>query len=376
MDLSAFWKSAQPILAGQVRMYLAAGAAAAIGHGYLRPDSAGAVVEIGAGAVSLAAAAGWQVWTDYVQPIIIDQLEILKAKSHAQAAKLKENGIKPVTVTEIAAQSPTMDVAAVTKAIGTLPPAVQANIAGMTGSGVKGSLTALLAILIPIAMAWPGDASAQGRLKLPIDPLHLNGAAAGQSSQPSAVLKNVMSALAKPFQDLANFIAGDADGAANLATLIPSLQDVNGKACWIKMQEAGAVFKAHPVPLTLQIMTDFESFRLLQMTTNDLCSYAPCTVVFSDTSNLVTAVASAAGGAIASSQVPNLTTLCSRIPQIAPQLPKAVTGLDVTAPAAIPPNTTFTMPSTGNPALGAGPVNPTTAPAVTPPVVAPAPAQP
>jgi hypothetical protein len=160
VDLSTFWqKSLEPFLAGQVRIYLAAGAAAAIGHGYLRPDSAGAVVEIGAGAVSLVAAAGWQVWVDYIQPILKDQLEIMKAKSHAQAAKMREAGIKPVTVTEIAAQSPTMDVAAVTKAIGTLPPAVQANIAGMTGSGVKGAL-AVLAILF---LAWPGDASAQTR---------------------------------------------------------------------------------------------------------------------------------------------------------------------------------------------------------------------
>lgn len=191
-------------------------------------------------------------------------------------------------------------------------------------------------------------AMAQKSLKLPIDPLHLNGSVAGQSSQPTAVLADVMSALAKPFQDLADFIAGDADGAATLATVIPNLQDVNGKACWVKMQEAGAVFKAHPVPLTLKVMTDFESIRLLQMTTNDLCSYTPCTVVFSDASNLVTGVASAVGGAMASSlQIPSLTTLCSRIPQIAPQLPAAVTGLTIPTTAAA--TETSSAPATPKP---------------------------
>lgn len=138
----------------------------------------------------------------------------------------------------------------------------------------------------------------------------------------------ILNALSKPFQDLANFIANDADGAATLATQIPQLQDVNGKACWVKMQAAGAVFKAHPVPLTFQVMTDFEAFRLLQMTANDLCTYTPCTVVFSDTANLVTSVASAVGGALTSAMTPqSLTQLCSRIPQLAPQLPQAVTGI-------------------------------------------------
>jgi hypothetical protein len=193
----------------------------------------------------------------------------------------------------------------------------------------------LIIACFPVALLASAPAMAQKSLKLPIDPLHLNGSVAGQSSQPTAVLADVMSALAKPFQDLADFIAGDADGAATLATVIPNLQDVNGKACWVKMQEAGAVFKAHPVPLTLKVMTDFESIRLLQMTTNDLCSYTPCTVVFSDASNLVTGVASAVGGAMASSlQIPSLTTLCSRIPQIAPQLPTAVTGLTIPNTAA------------------------------------------
>lgn len=171
----------------------------------------------------------------------------------------------------------------------------------------------------------------------------------------------ILNALAKPFQDLANFIGADADGAATLATQIPQLQDVNGKACWVKMQAAGAVFKAHPVPLTFQIMTDFEAFRLLQMTANDLCSYTPCTVVFSDTSNLVTAVASAVGGVLTAGLQPqSLTTLCSRIPQLAPQLPTAVTGIVASSPgaasqSAVQPATTSTPATAPTPSASPTP---------------------
>src|ERR1700722_7817486 len=181
-------------------------------------------------------------------------------------------------------------------------------------------LRAIAFLVIATFLAGLDPTSAQVKLKTPAqikqDIDNLNAKATGQPAQPPAVLSDVMSALAKPFQDLADFIAGDADGAATLATQIPNLQDVNGKACWIKMQQASAIFKAHPVPATFKLMTDFEALRLLQMTTNDLCSYTPCTVVSSDASNLVTGVASAIGGAMASAlQIPSLTTLCSRIPQ-------------------------------------------------------------
>jgi hypothetical protein len=178
------------------------------------------------------------------------------------------------------------------------------------------------------------------RVKFPIDPLHLNDVGAGTPSDP---LQGIMSAISKPFQDLANFISSDAAGAAALATVVPGLQDTNGQACWLKMQDAGAVFKAHPVPVTLKIMTDFEAIRLLNMTANNLCSYAPCTVVFADAANLVTSVSSAVGGVTTSGiQIPSLTTLCARIPQISPMLPDAATGLSkmtvtpVVAPAAVP----------------------------------------
>lgn len=140
-------------------------------------------------------------------------------------------------------------------------------------------------------------------------------------------LAGIMSAISKPFKDLADFIAGDAEGAAALSVAIPALQDTNGQACWSKMQAAGAVFKAHPVPITLKVMTDFEALRLLQMTANSLCAYVPCTVVFGDGSNLAVSVASAVGGALTSNAVPSLTQLCARIPQLSPMLGAGVTGV-------------------------------------------------
>jgi hypothetical protein len=388
-------KIMQILAVGAVKKVLIAGGSILSGVGVATGFSAAEY----AGAATAIVAAGYSFWNDYGKAIVLSQLEVMKAKSLAQAQALRLANQPQVTVKQIAEQSSKLTLDDTKAIVATLPHEIQSNISKPTEPAAK--IVALLAILLLGAMAWPGDASAQIRIKTPaqleqdfqalnakVEALNTKvagsavAAVTGQSSQPSAALKNVMSALSKPFQDLADFIAGDADGAASLATLIPNLQDVNGKACWVKMQEASAVFKAHPVPVTLQVMTDFEALRLLQMTTNDLCSYTPCTVVFSDASNLVTGVASAVGGAIASSQVPSLTTLCSRIPQIAPQLPTAVTGLSASAapvPAASPTpaaSQSTPAPSQGNPALGAGPVNPTTAPAVTPPAATPAPAQP
>jgi hypothetical protein len=74
-------------------------------------------------------AAGVAGWREYVRPILTAQLEVLKAKSLAQAAALKAANLPKVTVTQIAAQSPTMEPADVAKAIATLPPEIKANVA-------------------------------------------------------------------------------------------------------------------------------------------------------------------------------------------------------------------------------------------------------
>lgn len=76
--------------------------------------------------VAAAAVAGWR---EYVRPILTAQLEVLKAKSLAQAAALKAANLPKVTVAQIAAQSPTMEAPAVVRAIATLPPEIKANVA-------------------------------------------------------------------------------------------------------------------------------------------------------------------------------------------------------------------------------------------------------
>lgn len=95
---------------------LALGMAAAT-HGWI----AGNQVELfGAGAVALGSAA-YSFWNDYGRAIVMSQLEVLKAKSLAQAASMRAAGLKPVTVDQIAASSPTMSPADVAKAITKLP---------------------------------------------------------------------------------------------------------------------------------------------------------------------------------------------------------------------------------------------------------------
>ena len=94
--------------------------------------------------------------------------------------------------------------------------------------------------------------------------------------------KSLGRAAAKPFQDIANFIGEDADGAIALSTAIPALQDGHGQQCWMATKQFAEVVKAHPVPLTLKISTDLEALRLLMMASNNLCSNVHCTQVFGD----------------------------------------------------------------------------------------------
>jgi hypothetical protein len=121
--------------------------------------------------------------------------------------------------------------------------------------------------------------------------------------------------LAKPLQDLADFINGDALGAIKLATEIPELQDPNGAACWSGFQTATKVFTAHPVPLTLKLMTDHEALRLLIMSANRLCANTACTVVFADAANI------AQTASPIPLPIPSLQGLCSKIAQLAPPIP-------------------------------------------------------
>lgn len=175
----------------------------------------------------------------------------------------------------------------------------------------------ILAILAG-ALAFPSGAQAQFKtpqqiaadLKRTVNP--------GGASSATSTLDDIATTLAKPFQDIANFIGDDATGAISLATVIPALQDGHGQQCWMAMKQFGDVIKAHPVPITFHVIQDYETLRLLGMATNNLCSNVHCTQVFAD----ATAMAQAASPMTLA--IPSLHDLCTKVPQIAVVAPVTV----------------------------------------------------
>jgi hypothetical protein len=109
---------------GAVKKVLLTAGAAATTHGLIADIPAETYT---AGAVFIVSA-GWSFWNDYGKAIILSQLEVLKARSLASAKKIHDAGLKSVTVAEIAAQSPTLTEAQVTKVASTLPPSIQATV--------------------------------------------------------------------------------------------------------------------------------------------------------------------------------------------------------------------------------------------------------
>lgn len=109
---------------GALTKVLIAAGAAATAHGLV----SGIPVETyGAAAVAIIAAAS-SFWRDYGKAIVLSQLEVLKAKSLASAAKLNAAGVPSVTTEEIAAQSPTLTAASVVKIAATMAPNIKASV--------------------------------------------------------------------------------------------------------------------------------------------------------------------------------------------------------------------------------------------------------
>jgi hypothetical protein len=192
-----------------------------------------------------------------------------------------------------------------------------------------------LAILVALLIALPAaaqDRTAGHKITLPnlIPQARPDDAPGTPGAQIGALL-------AKPFQDLANFVANDLDAAIALSTTIPSLQDGHGQQCWIAAKAFGDVVKAHPIPLTFRAATDLEALRLAQMAANNLCGNPHCTQVFAD---LATTVQTAAPLNV-SIPIPSLHDLCSKVPQIAVAAPVTVpasAAAPTPAPAAPPAN--------------------------------------
>lgn len=172
-------------------------------------------------------------------------------------------------------------------------------------------------ILLIMALALiPSLAFAQDKPRLTGDLVKdVKGALKPNIPDASAALggdSNVARLLAKPFNDLADFINSDAAEAAALAIAIPDLQDGHGQQCWLAMGQFTAVLKAHPIPITFKAMSDLEALRLASIAANKVCSNPHCTQVFADLSNGIQQVAPINAGIA----IPSLNSLCSKVPQV------------------------------------------------------------
>lgn len=138
-------------------------------HGLMTGSSTEAFIALAPALVSL----GWSGYREYLHPIFLAQMEVLKAKSLAQAAALKAANVPKVTVSQIAAQSPTMGPAEVAKVIATLPPEIKETVAlplpggqpaqapPMAGLPKTTGLAIVLAFAAALGLGWPEPAHAQ-----------------------------------------------------------------------------------------------------------------------------------------------------------------------------------------------------------------------
>lgn len=109
---------------GAVKKFLLTAGSAAAAHGIITDVPAETYSALALTLVT----AGVSFWNDYGKAIVGAQLEVLKARSLAAAAKIKSAGLPAVTPAEIAAQSPKLTAESVTKVASTLPADVQASV--------------------------------------------------------------------------------------------------------------------------------------------------------------------------------------------------------------------------------------------------------
>ena len=161
--IESMWTYLKPGIAGQIRHGLSAVAALIGGWGALKdPGSSAQFVDIGTGIALYLITAAWAWWTNTGQKFAKAYVDVLVAKTFAQAEKLRMANLPQVTVKEIAQQS-NLTLSETAKIIPTLPPEVQANIAPASPAA---KIVALLAILIAsMFLAELDPASAQVRPK-------------------------------------------------------------------------------------------------------------------------------------------------------------------------------------------------------------------
>lgn len=219
-------KAVASIGAGIAQKILMGQAAGLVAHGMLSANYTEVYVSVGMALVG----AAWSLWEDFGQPILLSQLEVLKAKSLAQAAKMKDAGVPPITVNQIAAASPTLTAAGVTKAIATLPQAVQDNIA-------KAAVIMFAVIISGMMFAQPSQA-AQLTGNLAADIAARKAAAATPAATSTSGLQKFMDDLAKikakvVDDTVADINAADSDAASLVNPSDPtSFRDPISHACY------------------------------------------------------------------------------------------------------------------------------------------------
>lgn len=109
---------------GVIKKVLIIGGTWAATHGLI----SGVSVETYSGIAVAAVAASTSLWQDYGKAIVLSQLDVLKARSLAAAAKIHAAGLPPVTPAEIAAKSPTLTTESVTKIAQTMAPDIKASV--------------------------------------------------------------------------------------------------------------------------------------------------------------------------------------------------------------------------------------------------------
>src|SRR5277367_379858 len=153
-------KIAETLAIGAVKKGLIGVGGVLAGHGiamgFTTTDYAAASVAI--------VAAGYSFWNDYGKAIVLSQLEVFKAKSLAQAEKMRMAGVAPVTADQIAMQSSKMNTAEVAKVVATLPEEVQRNVQPMAATVAK---IMFLAFLCSAFLASAPVAMAQIKIKSP-----------------------------------------------------------------------------------------------------------------------------------------------------------------------------------------------------------------
>jgi hypothetical protein len=214
-------------------------------HGIINSSQTETFVSAGMVLVGLA----WSFWNDYGRAIVLSQLDVLKAKSLAQAAKLNDAGIAPVTTAQIAAQSPTLTSAEVAKTVDTLPPAIRATV-----------LKVAIAGLLLAGLAFSGDASAQGIKLKPLTGNIGNDLGITPSSKPPALTGNIeadvqalwkkIGALTKADLNyaMAKAKAANTNGAAIRLQCLQAISDANDQANGTGLKNPDGTDMARPDP--------------------------------------------------------------------------------------------------------------------------------